>query len=303
MQRLIWFTGSSGLDNQEDSVRHEYVAEKGVAAARVAVNVEYSRDGRVSRRKGWKYTDVGSSCHSLFCDGGECLFVTGDALCVLFTDFSYKAIRNVTTGERVRYQQVGSRIYYMNGREKGYVLNGVSYGWDLPAQAYGVKDSTKVWSAPPVGTILAYFNGRMYIVQNYIVWATEPYNLSVVNMTGGYVSFEAPVTMFHPVKDGVWAGTADRVSFLRGTDLTDFRFERKGLFGAVEGTDVGVDCSVISDGRVPGIGVIFTSEKGQYLGTESGELIPLTDRRLVLPRASVGAASIVGKKYVVSLEA
>lgn len=301
MKRLIWFTGSSGLDTELDSVRHRYDPDKGVWPAKIAYNINFDKSGRLSRRKGWQYTAVSSDSHSLFCDGGECLFVTGNALCLLNPDFTYTELRNVTVGAKMFYQQVGSKIFYANGSETGFVLDGISYAWTYPDEAYGVKDDTKVFAPPPIGTILSYYNGRMYVIQQYAAFYSEAYNLFTFDLKN-YIAFESPITMFRPVQSGIWAGTSSRVAFIKGPGPESFVYDKKGLFGVTPGTDTDIDCSHIGDGSVQGVGVIFAAKRGPYLGTPDGNLIPLADRKLSLPRAIKGAGLYTDKRYIFSLE-
>ena len=80
MQRILWFNGSSGIDTTFDPARFPYDKEKGVESADIAINVDISKTKRLSRRKGWQYTEITESSHSLFCDGGDTFYVSGDAL-------------------------------------------------------------------------------------------------------------------------------------------------------------------------------------------------------------------------------
>jgi hypothetical protein len=302
MKRLLWFTGSTGLDMSIDSVRHVYDPEKGIAPAKVAYNVDFDRSGRVSRRKGWRFTDVQSSCHSLYSGGGNTLFVSGSALYVLAGDLTATPIRNVTSGARMYYEQVGSKTFYMNGAERGFVLEGVSYSWEYPDQAYGQKDSTKTYSPPPMGSILCYFRGRMYIVQNYVAWYSEAYNLFLYDLVRNFIGVESDITMFKGVERGIWIGTRNRVVFLRGTGPEDFSWEKKALFGVVPGTDVEVDAGKLADQRYTGVGVLFTSTEGVFYGSIDGHLMEISAKKLKLPGAVNGAGVVVNDKYIVSLE-
>lgn len=300
MERLTWFTGSRGLTNLQDPIEGGYDKETGVVDGKICYNIDFSRNGRISRRKGWQYTDMVDSCHSLFSDGGETLMVTGDALSILGSDYSYTQLRNVTVGARMSYQQVGSKVYYTNGAEYGYVLGGKSVSWTGP-NVSAVKDSTKNYSGPLQGRMLGYHNGRMYIIQGHIAWYSGAYDVNTYNLAGDYLPFESEVTMFKSVLEGIWVGTSKRVAFLRGTGPENFRYEKKGLFGAIKGTAVEVNCSEVLDGSAPGIGVVFVSKRGMYLGTQDGRLVPLTSRRLKLPTVSEGASLCMDERFITSL--
>lgn len=302
MKRMLLFTGASGLNTEVDPVRHVYDPEKGITALALAKNVDFDYTGRPSNRKGWKFTSVSGNCHSLFSEGGVCLFVTGNALMVLASDLSTKAIRNVTVGARMSYVQVGASVYYCNGREIGFVKDGVSVEWSNPPVVYHVKDTTKVLSGPPVGSLLEYFNGRMYVVQQNIAWASEQYDVNSFDLSQSFIPFESSVTMVKGVTEGVWVGTRSKVIFLRGSHPGDFRYEIKGLFGTIPGTEVKVDGFKVGQGEIPEVGVLFTGKYGPCFGTADGRLIPLAERKVAVPSALRGAGAVLGKKYVVALE-
>jgi len=304
MQRVLWFGSSTGLDTTFDPVREVFDPEKGVHSASIAVNVDVSKTGRVSRRKGWEYTIVTDACHSLFCDGGAAFVVQGDALKLLAPDMSTSNLRNVTVNAPMSYSQIGSRTFYTNGRENGFILNGKSYGWNkaVPNQ----KDSTIVYSPPPVGTMLGYYKGRMYIAQQHILWYSEANNLNTFNLKN-YLSFSSSVDMFKSVSKGIWLGTENQVLFLKGNSPDKLTQERKALVGVIPGSDTYVDCTSIPGlvdeygYQLDGVGVLFCTPKGIYLGTEDGKLMQLSKGKLTIPKSLLGAGVCIGNRYVASL--
>lgn len=302
MKRFLLFTASSGLNTEVDPVRHKYDPEKGITELALAKNVDFDITGRLSNRKGWEYTSVTGDCHSLFSDGGVCLFVKGNALNILSGDLSVTPVRNVTVGARMSYAQVDSKVYYANGRETGFVRDGVSVAWAKATIVYHVKDTTKVLTGPPTGSLLEYFNGRMYIVQHSVIWASEQYDVNSYDLGKSFVQMESPITMVKGVSNGLWVGTRSRIIFLRGSFTGDFRYEVKGLFGVIPGTPVKVDGFKVGSGDIPEVGVIFVGKYGPCFGTADGRLIPLTDRKLSVPNALKGAGTVLNKKYVCTLE-
>ncbi len=304
MQRALWFSESSGLDTTFDPARIPYDKEKGVAPAKIAINVDMSKNGRLSRRKGWEFTAVTGQCHSLFCDGGDAFVVTGDALKLLAPDMSTKSLRNVTVNAPMCYSQVGSRTFYTNGSEHGFILNGKSYGWNQ--QVPNQKDPTIVYSPPPIGTILGYYKGRMYVIQQHIAWYSEANNLNTYNLKK-YLPFTASITMFKSVSKGVWVGTKSQVLFLKGDSPETMEQERKALVGVVKGSDTYIDCTSIPglvdeyDHQIEGVGVVFCTTKGIYLGTERGKLFQLSRGKLTLPKVLYGAGTCIGDSYIASL--
>lgn len=304
MQRILWFKDSTGLDTTFDPARVPYDPETGVQPAKIAVNVDVSKTGRVGRRKGWKYTAITDQCHSIFCDGGDAFFVTGDALKLLAPDMSTTNLRNVTVDAQMSYTQIGSRTFYSNGRENGFILNGKSYGWNtaVPNQ----KDSTIEYSPPPVGSLLGYYKGRIYVVQQHIIWYSEPNNLNTFNLKK-YLSFSSSVAMFKGVSKGIWVSTANQILFLKGNSPEDVRMDRKALIGVIPGSDTYIDCTSIPGlvdeygYQIEGVGVIFCTAKGVYLGTEIGKLMQISRGKLDVPKALLGAGVCIGNRYIASL--
>ena len=299
----LWFSKSTGLDAKIDPARQSFDPKDGVTALEVAYNVQHDRTGRLRMRRGYEATDVTVSCHSLFCDGGDCLFVTGDALCVLHSDFSYTPIVNVTPGNRMEYVQVGDRAYFTNGTEKGFVLGGVGYGWAKPDTIHGQQDSTLVRTGPPVGKHVAYYNDRVYIAQENYLWGSERGATTVFDPIAGRLGFESRITFVKGVSEGIYVGTERGLAFLRGDSYNDFRYERKRTYGAIEGTAVYAEAEVIPalEG-VQDVGILCASAGGILYGSAQGLVTNLTRYKVKMPEALFGAAVKVNEDYIVCLE-
>jgi hypothetical protein len=298
---VVWLRGSRGLNNATDPLRVQADPDTGIQDLAIAYNVDHDMSGRISRRRGWAVTDITDSCHSLWSDGVDCLFVTGDALCVLGSDFTYNQIRQVTEGAKMHYARMENRIYYANGHEVGFVANGLSYVWDKPAAVPG-PTTKREFTGPPIGTILAYFKGRMYVVNGRVAWYSEPYGVHLFDPARSYLAFEGDLTMFIPVKEGIFASTETNTYFLRGTEPKEFTHEKIATYPAIKGTDTEVDGSRVGDGSAMGLAVMWTSTEGICLGTPRGEMINLTERKLVYPRARYGAGLYLGDRYLSILE-
>lgn len=299
---LVWLRSSRGLNNKVDPVRVAYDPSVGVTDLTEAVNIVHDYTGAISRRLGYTATDITSECHSLFCEGGECLFVTGNALCVLANDFRYTPIRNVTVGANVSYAQVGEKIYYVNGHEKGFVMNSLSYDWaKAPDPRY--PDATRTHIDPPIGTIVRLFNARIYIAQGNVVWHSEPFGYNLFDPARGYFVTPGRVTMIRPVKQGLFVSTESRTYFYRGVVPEEFIVETAALYPVIEGTDAEADGSNILNGEL-GLGVlgIWTTPQGICIGLPSGEVVNLTLNKLDYPNALRGAGLCTDEKYIFTLE-
>jgi hypothetical protein len=298
---ITWLKGSRGLNNRIHPLRVTVDPETGIQDLAIAYNIDHDATGRISRRRGWEATAITASCHSLWCDGIDCLFVTGDALCVLGSDFTYNLIRQVTEDARMSYARVENRVYYANGSEVGFVMNGLSYSWELPPIIPG-PSTERVFTGPPIGSLLAYYRGRMYVVSGRVAWYSEPFGIHLFDPPRNFVAFESGVRMIRPVKEGIFIGTDTNTLFLRGTEPKEFMYEKIATYPPIEGTDVEIDASKVGDGSIRGIAVVWTSEEGICLGTEEGKMINLTERRLVYPKSIRGAGLYLGDRYLSVLE-
>lgn len=297
---VTMFRGSTGLNTEIDPVRLPFDPRTGIQDLAVAYNVDHDDTGRISRRKGFAATIRTEDIHSLFCDGGECLFVTGNALCVLHADYTYTAIRNVTIGARMRCVQVDDQIYYTNGHETGRVKNSLSYSW--MKGTYIGPDTTRQYSDPPIGSILEHFNGRIYVVQGKTVWHSEPFNHDAFDLARNYFDFGSNVTMFRAVSSGIWVSTERNTYFLAGGVPQEFIRTMVANYGAVEGTDDRVVGAKLGSGEMAGVGIIWTSTKGICFGSADGQFVNSTESKLSYPYARYGTGLCLGKRYVALLE-
>jgi hypothetical protein len=199
------------------------------------------------------------------------------------------------------YTRVGPRIYYANGYETGMVLEGASFEWSKPVTTRG-PDTLKEYSDPPVGYLLEYFKGRMYVAQGNTVWFSEPFGTHLFDLARNFMLMDSELTMLHGVQSGLFVSTEYETFFVGGTNPRDYVLERVATYPAIRGTDVIVDASKIGDGNLQGVGVMWTSPEGICLGTADGQFFNLTERRLTYPSALKGAAVYTGDRYVVTLE-
>jgi hypothetical protein len=298
------FTGSSGLNVKVDPTRIRFDPKTGVTDLAVAYNVEHDQTGRISRRKGQEVTAITVACHSLFCEGGEALMVTGTSLCIVAPDLSgYEAIATVTQGATVEYAQVDTAIFWMNGFEKGFVREGSNYAW-VKGTYYG-PNSDRVLSDPPIGTIVRAFSGHMYVAQGKVLWYSDPYDLNAFDLGRNFFSFEGSIQMVRPVTSGIYVGTDQGVWFLVGNSPATAQIIKKTDSPAIKGTDIKVDLTTIGFENLlqgnQGEGVMWTSPAGIYLGTAEGLVFNLTKDKLSERSAVKGASHVFNDNYVVLL--
>jgi len=302
-KKVRLFTGTTGLNTKVDPARIVYKPKTGVHDLAACSNIDIDNTGRPSRRKGFTSQVSLSGCHSLFCEGGDCLFVYGGALCVLDKDYSYAGIRNITPVATMRYRQLDSVIYYCNGFERGKVFEGVSYGWNKPTY-YGPV-TTKEFMNPPVGTDLEYYAGRMFVVQGKIVPYSELYDVSTFERKS-YLPFDAEVVMFKSVEDGVYASTDKETLFLSGQEANALSVLKVADYPATKGSEVKIvgRLAQTKSGRyyINDKGgkksLLWLSREGVCFGGPGGEFVNLTEEKVDLPDALTGTGFVYENKYI-----
>jgi hypothetical protein len=299
------FRGSSGLNTKSDPARIRFDPETGIQDLAVAVNVDHDRTGRVCRRKGFSVTAITDPIHSLWCDGGACLFVTGTSLCQLAADYSYHVLTSVTAGARVRYFQLSNRSYWMNGYEKGFVADGINYPW-IRGDYVGPETKRNL-SDPPIGHLISYGHGRVWVAQDTIAWYSEPYALGAFDLVRNFFPFESRISMIQPVDDGCYFSDQSTTYFAEGTDPKQMKLIPIANYPVIEGTDRPLDMGKFGDGSFPGLaraqspGVIWTSTEGICVGAYNGMHVNLTFNKIDYPAALTGAALCFDGRYVATL--
>jgi hypothetical protein len=201
----------------------------------------------------------------------------------------------------MRYLAVGDQIYYANGHETGRIENGSSWTW--VKGSYVGPETTRQYSDPPVGTILGYHNGRVYVVQGKTVWFSEPFAYGAFDLVRNHFSFEENVTMFRSVSEGIWLGTEAKALFLVGGTPRELRRITVADYGVIEGTDDYVDLAKLGTGEMIGIGVLWASNEGLCVGGPSGHFANLTQEKIdSWPTARFGAGITMKDKYLALLE-
>ena len=296
---LTVFRGSAGLNNKVDPVNLHYDPDTGVSELAVAYNVDIDRRGRIARRKGFRKVHA-AAVHSLFCDGGHCLFVSGDALKRLNPDYTATALRAVTPGARMRYVQVDGDIYYANGFEKGVVrADGLSYEWT--GGAYVGPPTTKTFEDPPIGHLLEHFNGRIYIANGCTVWYSEPFAYAWFNTAENFIPLASRVRMIRAVRGGLFVSSSEKTFFFAGSGPKEFSPTVVADYPAIEGADVIVEGSRVASGEIVGRAAMWASPRGVCIGGPDGTFRNLTERKLEYPSANVGAAYYRDGVYLCSL--
>ena len=295
------FRKTTGLNTLIDPV--DLDISEGIQELAVAADVEISDKGRLSRRKG--YTSVLSgSYHSLFCNGGDCICVSGTSLLQVLPDYTTVILDTVTENAKLNAVQVNNRIYWCNGYEKGYVENGANNDWVIGD--YVGPTTLRSLVSPPTGTLVEYYNGRMYVVQGSALWFSEELNYGAFDFLRGIIPFATNIHMVRAVNDGIYISNAEGIYFLEGTYPGEFRLVHKSSATAIPGTDAKFfgDLLYDRDGKFfitksNKKAAIWLSDKGICAGFSAGNFVNLTEEKLEsLPNGLSGSGVVYNNKYV-----
>jgi len=292
-------SGGTGLNTVVDPIRLPFDRETGISDLAVAVNVTVDETGFISRRDGYlKVRDENS--HSLFCDGGDCLFVAGDTLYRLLADYSVETVRaGLSQGNRMAYAQVNNDIYYTNGVELGIVHQGGVHE-DWTAQVYVGPETNRVFDGPRAGNHLAFAFGRIFVVDGNVLWWTEPFGFSFFDRTRSFAQFPGRITMVKAVAGGLYVSDEEHTFFLGGTDPKEFILVMVANYPALEWT-VAID--LVEGLEIglpePGMCALWTSLEGACMGTPGGTVINLNKKKVIYPeQGSWGAGMLRGYNYI-----
>lgn len=147
--------------------------------------------------------------------------------------------------------------------------------------------------APPLGHIVRYYRGRMFIAQDNILWYSEPYQYEHFNLQSNYFEFPDRIREVMPVEDGIWIGS-DRLYYLSGEDALTFKRSTKENVKVVEGTSHKVSGSYIHLDNTPiGYKWLVTADIGIFILFNQGLVINMTSENIALDQADSGTGIFI----------
>jgi hypothetical protein len=301
-KELPLLRGSSGLNTVDDPTRIRYNSKSGISDLGVAINVTLSPSGRINRRTG-KTLRVPLNSHSLFCDGGECIFVHDSKLYLLETNFNYRLLCNLSNNNRMSGVQVGGRIYYTNNQDRGYVESGIRYAWEKTTDYVGPV-TQRVITGPFAGDHLAFRDGRMYISTDTVVWYSEYQAINWFDMHRNNIQFNTRIRMVKPVSGGLFISSSRAIYFFSGETAPQFGKRQVTSYPALEWSDAidYVDGTDISNLEISGLCALWTTREGAMLGTPEGGIINLNKKKVVYPHGTKGASLLRGLNFIHTIE-
>lgn len=149
----------------------------------------------------------------------------------------------------------------------------------------GLKDAVITTGLVPMvaGSRMQHAFGRLWAVQNNVVFFSEPYRLNMMNPTSGFIQLESTVNVFHPNNNGFVVGTETEVGFISTGDPNQFTYRTLAPYGAVSGTD-----TIDFDNNV-----FFMTPRGLVKVNQDATFVPVHEGKVMVDRATAGASGII----------
>jgi hypothetical protein len=307
MAKIVpYIKGSAGLNTVGDPVRIKYNPKTGVSDLVAGINVTISPSNRINRRKG-KTLIIPLGSHSMFCDGGECIFIHDSKLYLLFriseTEFSYRFLCALLNNNWMACTQIGDRIYYTNDQDLGYVEAGVACTW-AKTTAYVGPTTEKILTGPFAGNHLAYHGGRIYIAKRNFLWYSEYAAHDWYDMARNFIQFNTHIRMVKPVEGGLFVSTSNRIYFLEGLVPGDFIQRKRTSYPALEWSDAidYMDGTDVPEMEISGLCALWVTPEGAMMGTPEGMVINLNKKKVIYPQGTKGRSLLRGLNFIHTIE-
>ena len=151
---------------------------------------------------------------------------------------------------------------------------------------------------PPKSPLIKYFSGRMLLVDQNVLWYSEPFDYEHFDLQKNYLQFESPITSIMPIDDGVWVSIDSGKTFWvsgRNVDAAVRHF--KDPVTVVSGTEQLVTGAYVNIPGAPnGYKWLAMTNKGIYAFFSGGICLNLTYKDVNFPTSTAEGASIFMEK-------
>jgi hypothetical protein len=276
----------SGLNNVRPPER------LGVGELSVARDIVIDDAEQLRTRPGYAGIDSGN-WHSFKNIAGRAFAVKNGVLGILETGALLFPLATVGA-DPLSYTSVGDTVYVSSISWSGKIDK------DNVVSAWGVNNDPGRWVSPvltPTATMGAISGrqlvapplasiGRIYLAVENVLWVTELYLYSQVDLHRNFIQFTHPITLLYSHRGGLLVGTTEKLYFLPGTFSQGMRLSTIMDAGAIPGSLAKIPAPKVHPqaGQQP----IPESELPVLLTTlgictvlENGDVHNLTDGRVV----------------------
>ncbi len=278
----VLITGFAGMNNAQDSSRLKgpAIGSPGPAECTELVNVDITDTLSVKRRGGVTKAYAGTpSCLWANREGTEAYFVEGGYLKRLLPGNTAVSVRALSSSLPMSYTQVNYLTVCSNGTDLFIVQNGAVLEFTATSKRF--KESVQA------GHLLAYFNRRLYIAVDNVLWYTDADDIQRLDERDDPFAFPSRISMVLPLESGMYV-MADKVYWLAGVSPLEFTLRAAYDAAAEEGT------GVVTDGFPLGVNgkVALFWAGGICEGREGGQVVNHTADTLTVTQQSRGAAMV-----------
>ena len=294
-----------GIDNVNESQK----VNKGTLS--VATNVDIQNDQSLSRRQGYTEAATGNF-HSLWSNGEIALAVKDGELVRVFPDYSTQSLGN--------FSGVDSGVVFIDGKDGFIYCAGYGFfirtdGVDVYTPDPLVKTEQKTYSPPVINnyeitdfgqvqatikrnktviegaTVLEVYKGKMYAAMDKVLWISDSYDfMRILKLEKNFIHFSTNITAIKAADNGIYVSEEDKVWFLQGSSPSDFNFTvAYEDAGAIRGTDIRARKVTIGEQTIAPA-IIWTTKEGICVGSDSGQVLNVTESKYNMPNFITGAA-------------
>lgn len=282
-------------------IKNSVTAERlGPDALESAVNVDLDDSGQVRRRRGFTERMDGA-WHSLHATpGGLVLGVRNNQLVKVLPNFTVQVLGDGGS-DPISYVEIANTVYFSSRAVSGKINP------DLTISPWGIRGGAGEWlspvirptetlgpvegkllRAPPLAEWLAEMNGRIYLAEGSMLWATELYLPDLIDATRTFFQYEAAITGLQTCGEGMYVGTEQAVYYISGP------------LGQMSRKTV-VESGCVAGSMIPAIGdlalvagepalqhrdaVMFMTPQGLIVGFNNGFCRNLTANETLFPPA------------------
>ena len=298
MKEIAVISKTKGLDLRKDSATFSY-SETGYEFLQALVNADVTDGNLLVRRNGYEVVLPVSFGHSLVSHLRDLYFASEGNIYAFAPGESPRLVRTNVGGE-IAWLSLGDKLFYTDGVSTGFIHDYTDYAWK-PGPYVG-PENTRDRSAPPPGTCLSYFRGRIFIGAGKTIWFTNPMEPFVVDKARNFISMEEPVVGLASTDSLLVIGTTEGVYLLSGAESKEFSLAKVSNSAMIAGTEIEVLYVNVLGKPVTGKSVIYTATDGIYVVTPDGSVIDITQERLCLPNTAKGSAMYYRGFYTVLID-
>jgi hypothetical protein len=180
--------------------------------------------------------------------------------------------------------QNGEVLYY-----SGIGTLGLSYFITSTAELINPIRTFNI-DAAPLGQIVKFYKGRLYIAEGSTLWYSEPYSYEWYRLDTNFHQFPSEILEIMPVEDGMWIAS-DYLYYLSGNEPEKFNRSLKEKVKIIKGTGTLISGSYIHMDNTPtGYKWLVSSDLGIFILFNQGMCINLTSQNVELEKADLGTS-------------